>query len=54
MRAKKMNMNGNDALKLADEERDNKRLRELLQSAVNKEKAPESLRDRIRKMIREQ
>lgn len=48
-----MNMNGNGALQISGEERETKRLRELLQKAVNKEKAPESLRDKIRKMIRE-
>jgi len=40
-------------IKNSDEERENKRLRELLQKAVNKEKAPESLREKIRRMIRE-
>ena len=50
MRAKQMT---NDTLKISDEERENKRLRELLQKAVNKEKAPESLREKLRKMIRE-
>ena len=50
MRAKQMT---NETLKISDEERENKRLRELLQKAVNKEKAPESLREKIRKMIRE-
>ena len=50
MRAKQMT---NDTLKISDEERENRRLRELLQKAVNKEKAPESLREKLRKMIRE-
>ena len=53
MRAKKMTQNGNRHLKISDEERENRRLRELLQKAVNKEKAPESLREKLRKMIRE-
>ena len=45
----KMMTNG----KTSNEEQENKRLREALQKAVNAEKAPESLRQRIRKMIRE-
>lgn len=53
MRAKHMNMNGNGALKISDEERETRRLRELLQKAVNKEKAPENLRAKIRRMIRQ-
>ena len=48
-----MTINGNGAPRIPDAESENKRLRELLQKAVNKEKAPESLRDKIRKMIRE-
>lgn len=48
-----MTINKNGAVKISDGERENKRLRELLQKAVNKEKAPESLREKIRKMIRE-
>ena len=51
MRAKKMKQNG--TMKISDEERENRRLRELLQKAVNKEKAPESLREKLRRMIRE-
>ena len=43
----------NGTIKNEDEERENKRLRELLKKTVNKEKAPESLRERIAKMIRE-
>jgi hypothetical protein len=35
------------------DERENERLRRMLQKAVRKEKAPESLRERIGKMIRE-
>lgn len=38
----------------SDEERENHRLRVLLQKAVNQEKAPESLREKLQKMIREQ
>jgi len=52
MRAKKMMTNENGKIKISDEERENKRLRELLQKAVNQEKAPEELREKIRKMIR--
>ena len=48
-----MMTNKNGTIKNEDEERENKRLRELLKKAVNKEKAPESLRGRIAKMIRE-
>ena len=48
-----MKHNGNGTVKISDEERDAQRLRELLQKAVNQEKAPESLREKIRKMIRE-
>jgi hypothetical protein len=54
MREKQMKHNENGAIKISDEERENKRLREILQKAVNKEKAPESLREKLRKMIREQ
>lgn len=50
---KKDMLNGNGKAKLADDERENRRLKEVLQKAVNKEDAPESLRERIRKMIRE-
>ena len=53
MKVKKMMTNKNGTIKNEDEERENKRLRELLKKAVNKEKAPESLRQRIAKMIRE-
>lgn len=53
MRAKKMKHNGNGAIKIADETGENRRLREILQKAVNQEKAPESLREKIRRMIRE-
>ncbi|MEP6901220.1 MAG: hypothetical protein ABJA66_05690 [Actinomycetota bacterium] len=52
MKDKKMMNNGNGTTKISDEERENKRLREALQKAVNQEKAPESLRERIAKMIR--
>ena len=45
--------NKNGTIKISDEEHENKRLRDLLQKAVNKEKAPENLRERIRKMIRQ-
>ena len=48
-----MKHNGNGAMKISDEERENRHLRELLQKAVDKEKAPESLREKIRRMIRE-
>jgi hypothetical protein len=53
MKAKKMTTNGHGTIKISDDERETARLRELLQKAVNKEKAPESLREKIRKMIRE-
>lgn len=53
MKRKKMMTNENGTIKISDEERENKRLRELLQKTVNKEKAPESLHEKIRKMIRE-
>lgn len=46
---KKMTTNGK---KMNDGQTD-KRLREALQRAVNAEKAPENLRERIRRMIRE-
>lgn len=52
MRAKKMKHIENGAIKIADEERENRRLRALLQKAVNREKAPESLREKIGKLIR--
>lgn len=45
------NENGNH--KNDAETSENKRLRKLLQKAVNTENAPNSLRDKIRKMIRE-
>ncbi len=47
------NGNGNGNHKSEVEERENKRLRQILQKAVNTEKAPDALRDRISKMIRE-
>jgi hypothetical protein len=54
MRAKKMRHNGNGTVKTSNEKSaDEKQLSELLQKAVNKEKAPESLREKIRRMIRE-
>ena len=53
MKDKKIMRNENETVKTSNEERENKRLREILQKAVNKEKAPESLRERIAKMIRE-
>lgn len=46
-------INENGAMKPAFDERENRRLRAALQKAVRKEKAPESLRERIRRMIRE-
>lgn len=48
-----MTINRSDAMKIPFDERENKRLRELLQKAVNREKAPDNLRERIRRMIRE-
>jgi hypothetical protein len=53
MRAKPSTTTANGAVKIRDAENDDRRLRELLQKAVRKEKAPESLREKIRKMIRE-
>jgi hypothetical protein len=53
METKKMMTNENGKIKISAEERENKRLRELLQKAVNQEKAPESLREKIGKMIRQ-
>jgi hypothetical protein len=53
MREKQMRHNGNGTTTISGEERENRRLRELLQKAVNKEKAPESLREKLRKMIRQ-
>ena len=53
MREKQLKHNGNSTIKMSDEERENRRLRELLQRAVNRENAPESLREKLRKMIRE-
>ncbi len=44
--------NENVKIKISDDDRENKRLRGLLQKAVNKEKAPEELSENIRKMIR--
>jgi hypothetical protein len=41
------------AIKNPLDERENKRLRELLQKAVRQEKVPASLREKIRRMIRE-
>jgi hypothetical protein len=52
MKAKKTMTNENGKIKISDEERENNRLRELLQKAVNQEKAPGNLREKIRKMIR--
>ncbi len=43
---KKMNKNSSST-------GENKRLREALQKAVNAEKAPQNLREKIRRMIRE-
>lgn len=48
-KTKKMTTNG----KISNDERENKRLREVLQKAVNAEKAPEILCERIRRMVRE-
>ena len=46
---KKLMTNG----KNSNEERENKRLSDALKKAVQKEKAPESLRERVCRMIRE-
>jgi len=53
MKDKKAMKNDNETAETLHEERENKRLRDLLQKAVNKEKAPESLREKIAQMIRE-
>lgn len=45
--------NGKGKMKSSSEEKEIKRLREALQKAVNNENAPESLYEKIRKMIRE-
>lgn len=39
--------------KISNEERENKRLRDVLQKAVNAENAPMDLREKISRMIRE-
>ena len=51
----KNNRNGNESQKTTafSEEQENTRLRKVLQKAVLKETAPESLRDAIKKMIRQ-
>lgn len=53
MKVTKTMRNKNETAKISNEERENKLLRDLLQKAVNKEKAPESLREKIAQMIRE-
>jgi len=50
---KKTMRNENETAENLHEERENRKLRDLLQKAVNKEKAPESLREKIAQMIRE-
>lgn len=50
---KMTNGNGNGNHQNKVEEVENKRLRKVLQKAVNSEQAPDSLRDKIRQMIRE-
>ncbi len=52
MKDKKIMKNEKETVETSHEERENKRLREILQKAVNREKAPESLREKIAKMIR--
>jgi hypothetical protein len=53
-KVKKMtNNSGNNNHKNGIEERENKKLKRLLQKACNAEKAPESLRVKISQMIRE-
>ena len=47
------NGNGNGNHKNEIEEIETRRLKKILQKAVNAEKAPNSLRDKISKMIRE-
>lgn len=48
------NGNGNDNHKNEIEEQENKKLKNILKKAVNTEKAPDSLREKISKMIREE
>jgi hypothetical protein len=54
MKTKMMTINRRGAaMNIPLDERENKRLRELLQKAVRKETAPAGLREKIRQMIRE-
>lgn len=48
-----INENGNSNHKNEINERENQRLRKLLQRAVNAEKAPDSLREKISRIIRQ-
>lgn len=50
---KKFSVNNNKMKKNSNEERENKRLRDALKKAVEKDTAPKSLGQRIRRMIRE-
>jgi hypothetical protein len=51
MKEKKEMVEQNDRTKTSVDERENDHLRELLKKAVNQDQAPESLREKIRKMI---
>jgi hypothetical protein len=53
MKTNQMKHNGNGTIKNSEETEEIRRLRELLQKTVNKEKAPESLREKLRRHIRE-
>lgn len=53
MKDEKIMRNEKAPAKTSDEAHADQRLRERLQKAVNSEKAPDELRDRIRRMIRE-
>ena len=44
---------GYETLKAVDEDRENRRLRELLRRSVGAEKTPADLRERISRMIRQ-
>lgn len=58
MKEKKMTINEPNTTEIssaakAGEEKENRRLRELLQKAVGEEPAPAALREKIRRLIRE-
>ncbi len=53
MKPKKTMTKDNGNRKTFNGEREIEPLREILQKAVNREKAPDSLREKIRRLIRE-